>query len=233
MVFNQELKIISRLLFVCFTIYGLRVFFTSTTFLKDYMIVFFSLLHQINIGTLVSRFLYSSVVSFCVFHKLTLNIKKSNYVIFRPHQKKLNYQPQIHIFDNENNKKVSLERKNFIKYLGLLIEENLSWKTHINSAATKISKTIGLIARLRHIVPTYTLLNIYQSLIVPYITYGLISWGNACKTFLDQILVLQKRALRLIYFAETNDHAIPLFVKAKILPIQFLYYESVCNRMLI
>ena len=94
----------------------------------------------------------------------------------------------------------------------------LSWKTHINSVATKISKTIGLIARLRHIVPTCTLLNIYQSLIVPYITYGLISWGNACKTFLDQI-----------YFAETNDNAIPFFVKAKILPVQFLYYESVCN----
>ena len=104
-----------------------------------------------------------------------MNIKKSNYVIFRPHQKKLNYHPQIYIFDNENNKKVSLERKNFIKYLGLLIDENLSWKTHINSVATKVSKTIGLIARLRHTVPTCTLLNIYQSLIVPYITYGLIS----------------------------------------------------------
>ena len=107
----------------------------------------------------------------------------------------------------------------------------MSWKTHINSVATKISKTIGLIARLRHIVPTCTLLNIYQSLIVPYITYGLTYWGNACKTFLDQILVLQKRALRLIYFDETNDHAIPFFVKAKILPVRFLYYESVCNLM--
>ena len=74
-------------------------------------------------------------------------------------------------------------------------------------------------------------MNIYQSLIVPYIAYGLISWGNECKTFLDQILVLQKRALRLIYFAETNDHAIPFVVKGKILPVQFLYYESICNLM--
>ena len=124
-----------------------------------------------------------------------------------------------------------LECKNFIKYLGLLIDENLSWKTHIHSVANKISKTIELNARLRQIVPTSTLLNIYQSLITPYLTYGLISWGNACKTFLDQILVLQKRALRLIYFAETNDHAIPFFVNAKILPLQSLYYESVCSLM--
>ena len=89
-------------------------------------------------------------------NKLSLNIKKSNYVIFRPYQKKLNYDPQVNIFDNESNKKVTLERKNFIKYLGLLIDENLSWKTHIHSVANKISKTIGLIARLRHIVPTCT-----------------------------------------------------------------------------
>ena len=85
--------------------------------------------------------------------------------------------------------------------------------------------------RLTHIVPTYTLVNIYQSLITPYLTYGLISWGNACKTLLDQILVLQKRALRLIYFAETNDQAIPFFVNAKILPLQSLYYESICRLM--
>ena len=121
-------------------------------------------------------------------------------------------------FDNESNKKVTLERKNFIKYLGLLIDENLSWKTHIHSVA-------------RHIVPTYTLLNLNQSLITPYLTYGLISLGKACKTFHDQNLVLQNRALHLIYFAETNDHAIPFFVNAKILPLQSLYYESVCSLM--
>ena len=121
--------------------------------------------------------------------------RQTTYVIFRPYQKKLNYDPQVNIFDNESNKKVTLERKNFIKYLGLLIDENLSWKTHIHSVANKISKTIGLLARLRHIGPTCTLLNIYQSLITPHLTYGLISWGNACKTFIDQIFVLQKRAL--------------------------------------
>ena len=55
---------------------------------------------------------------------------------------------------------------------------------------TKRVKTIGLIAELRHIAPTCTLLNNYQSLIsiAPYLTYGLISWANACKTFRDQIL---------------------------------------------
>ena len=140
-------------------------------------------------------------------NKPTLNIKKSNFVIFRPYQKRLNYLPHVNIFDNEENKNITLEHKNCIKYLGLLIDENLSWKNHIYTLTTKISKTVGLIAKLRHIVPNRTLLDIYKSLIAPYITYGLTSWGTASKTLLNNILVLQKRVLRLIHFAPVREHA--------------------------
>ena len=78
------------------------------------------------------------------------------------------------------------------------------------------SKTVGLIAKLRHMVPNRTLLNVYKSLIVPYITYGLTSWGNASETMLNKVLVLQKRALRLIHFAQTREHTIPLFLTGKL-----------------
>ena len=49
--------------------------------------------------------------------------------------------------------------------------------------------------------PFTTLLNIYQSLILPYLTYGLAAWGQAAKTHLQKILVLQKRAIRLMYLS--------------------------------
>ena len=49
---------------------------------------------------------------------------------------------------------------------------------------------------------------------------------------LREPVVLQKRVLRLIYFVDRKEHAIPLFVKAKILPITFLFYEAVCKLML-
>ena len=61
-------------------------------------------------------------------------------------------------------------------YLGILLDSNLSWKF-----ALKISKIIGVIARLRHFVPLCTLLNIYRSLIFPYLSYGLAAWGQAAK----------------------------------------------------
>ena len=86
-------------------------------------------------------------------NKLALNRKQSN-------QKRLNYLLQVNIFDNEENKNITLEHKNCIKYLRLLIDENLSWKNHIYTLTTKISKTVGLIAKLRHIVPNQTLLDI-------------------------------------------------------------------------
>ena len=83
--------------------------------------------------------------------------------------------------------------------------------------------------KLRHFVPKHTLINIYRSLVAPYLTYGLIVWGQACKSYLDKLLKLQKRALRFIYFSDRNQHAIPLFSDASILPLQFSYYELTAN----
>ena len=109
-------------------------------------------------------------------NKLTLNRKKSNFVIFHPYQKRLNYLLQVDIFDNEENKNVTLEHKNCIKDLGLLIDENLSLKNHIYTLKTKISKTVSLIAKLGHIIPNRTLPDIYTSSIAPHIMYGITSW---------------------------------------------------------
>ena len=88
-----------------------------------------------------------------------------------------------------------------------------------------------MIAKLRHFALSSVLTNIYKSLILPYLTYGLVAWGNASKNYLNKIVVLQKRVLRLIYFVDRKERAIPLFVNAKILPITFLYYEAVCQLM--
>ena len=107
----------------------------------------------------------------------------------------------------------------------------MSWKHHIDHIVIKISQTIGLISKLRHFVPKHTLINIYRSLIAPYLSYGLIVWGQACKSYLDKLLKLQKRVLRFVYFSDHNQHAIPLFSDAGILPLQFSYYELAANLM--
>ena len=90
---------------------------------------------------------------------------------------------------------------------------------------------MGLISKLRHFVPKHTLINIYRSLIAPYLSYGLIVWGQAWKSYLDKLLKLRKRVLRFIYFSDHNKHAISLFSHAGILPLQFSYYELAANLM--
>ena len=138
-------------------------------------------------------------------NKLTLNIKKTNFVIFRPAQRKLTYHPKIMIFDNDQNKNVALECKEFVRYLGIIIDNNLSWKLHIDQVAIKMSRTVGLICKPRHFLPQHTLLTIYRSLVAPYLTYGLMAWGQACKSYLEKPLKLQKRDLSFIYFFKAKS----------------------------
>ena len=94
-----------------------------------------------------------------------------------------------------------------------------------------MSRTVGLICKPRHFLPQHTLLTIYRSLVASYLTYGLTAWGQAYKSHLEKLLKLQKRALRFIYFSERNQHAIPLFIDAGVLPLKFLYYEHLANLM--
>ena len=86
------------------------------------------------------------------------------------------------IFNNDQKKNVALEYKESVRHLGVIIDNNLSWKNHIDHVAIKISRTIGLICKLRHFLPRHILLTIYRSLVTPYLTYGLIAWGQACKS---------------------------------------------------
>ena len=57
------------------------------------------------------------------------------------------------MFGNDSKTFISLEHKNYVKYLGILIDSNLVWKNHISHVTSKISKTIGTISKLRHFVP--------------------------------------------------------------------------------
>ena len=120
------------------------------------------------------------------------------------------------MYNNDLKESVPLEQKTFVKYLGILIDDNLSWKYRIDYISSKVSKGIGMIARLRHLVPFATLFNIYRSLIEPYLSYGLIAWGQAANIHLNKILILQKRALCLMYFADRKAHIAPLFVHSRI-----------------
>ena len=73
--------------------------------------------------------------------------------------------------------------------VGLIIDYNLNWKKHTHEVAKKISRGIGILSKLRHFVTTDILNQLYYSLVYPFLTYGLISWGNTYATTLKPVVV--------------------------------------------
>ena len=123
-------------------------------------------------------------------NKLTLNVKKSNYVIFRSRQKRIPFIPQIKIFNPTLNARVIVEMKDFVKYLGIMTDSELSWKHHIDFICHKISsRSVRIIVKMRHYIPWHLLLNLYHALIAPYLNYGICAWGKNPQTYLNKILV--------------------------------------------
>ena len=124
-----------------------------------------------------------------------------------------------------------LNPRYILNILAFWLIKTLPGKHHIDIVSLKISITVGLLAKLRHFVPRQIILKIYESLIYPYITNELAAWCQAAKTHINKILLLQKRALRIINFSDRRDHAIPLFIDANVLPLNFLYYQTISNLM--
>jgi len=155
----------------------------------------------------------NSVHTWLCANKLSLNIDKSNFVIFHPPQKKLPHQPQIFI----NN--TPLKKVDSLKYLGVQIDKNLSWKPHVEHVCSKIKRTIGLLSKTRYFVNSAILLQLYYSLVYPYIIYGIVVWGHTYDSTLNPIFILQKKLVRIMTFSHYNAHTNQLFYNLKILKL--------------
>ena len=145
-------------------------------------------------------------------NRLALNIDKTNFTIFHSAGKLIPYTPIIKI-----NKK-PLTCDNFIKYLGVILDPLLSWKTHITELSKKVARSVGIFYKLR-----------YYALIHPFILYGVTIWGLTYPTYMDPILKLQKRFLRIITFSVLMAHSDPLFIRFAILKVHDLHKLQLGN----
>ena len=105
----------------------------------------------------------------------------------------------------------SLTEETSIRYLGVCIDSNISWKSHINYIAKKNQKSIGILSKLRYFLNTKTLLSLYYTLVEPLVNYFIIAWGNAYQSTLQPLFTLQKKAIRKITFSSFTEHSSPLF----------------------
>ena len=109
------------------------------------------------------------------------------------------------------------------KFLGIIVDNKLSWKPHIKYIADKISKSSSIIRYLKYSFPTNILKTLYMSLVMPYLSYCNIVWSSAFKTLLKPLVILQKKCIRSITKSEYLAHSEPLFKECKLLTVNQLF----------
>ena len=155
-------------------------------------------------------------------NKLTVNIKKTQYMLF--HHTRIKHkvhEDRVHISRN------NLARVNNIKFLGVIIDSKLNWSDHITYIQNKISKSIGILTKIRGFLNKKSLRNLYYSFLYPCLTYCVEVWGNAHDTYLDPLIKLPKKCVRVITFSYYLEHTTPLFEQLDILSFKKLVVQRI------
>lgn len=114
-----------------------------------------------------------------------------------------------------------------VKYLGLTVDENLSWREHINSIKRSLRFTLKQFFHLRSVCPPSLLRQVYYALVNSKLEYGITLWGSTYQTIITPLTVLQKSFIRLLSRAGKTSRSFPLFMRHRILPVRFLYVYKV------
>lgn len=149
---------------------------------------------------------------------LSLNIDKTKFICFsintiRNHITEINIQNTDYVISNTKK----------IKYLGIIVDENLKWQEHIIYITDKIRKLVRKFYMLRDVLKTKTLLNVYNSLVESIIRYGIIAWGAAYENALKPLKVVQKLILKIIMKKNHTYPSVHLFKECNCLNVKNIY----------
>ena len=150
-------------------------------------------------------------------NRLSLNVKKTEFIIFRPARTCLKDRVTLtlngcKIFESTN-----------IKYLGIILDSRLSWKHHIFELSKKLSRSVGMLYKIKNMgCDEKILLSLYYSLFQSHLSFGLVAWGSS--TYAKNLFLIQKRAIRAISGLSYNDSTVDSFKNLKILTLENLYH---------
>ena len=173
----------------------------------------------------------SAIKEFTLANGLSLNVKKTHFMLFCPNKSRKHHDMRVSLCDKP------LIRVKSTKFLGLIIEDTLSWSTHIKHVSTKIATSLGLMCKARKVLYGIDLIPLYYAYIFPYLIYALPVWGGSPNLQLYEIIKFQKRAIRLISNIKYKESITNAFYKLGMLKLPELYvyylalfmYKSVNN----
>jgi len=164
------------------------------------------------------------VIDWFQANKLLLNVNKTKMIVFRSQKCNKDIDSFPVIMDNETLLRVEHET-----FLGLELDENLRWYPQCRKASVKIGRSIASMRKVKRFVGANALKTIYNSMILPHLSYGIAAWGGTFDKATKRIKVQQKKAIRMITKARAMEHTEPRLKKLKILKLVDLYKYHVGN----
>lgn len=161
----------------------------------------------------------SNLVSWMEVNNLNINVSKTKLIEFS------SYRTNPLALDITCKDEV-VQQVDELKFLGLNVDKNLNWKSHIECICQKLDRFVFALKKLRQNVSVEAALSAYHGYVSSVLNYGLIMWGNS--TDADRVFKLQKRCIRVIDKAWFLDSCKPLFHKYKILPLPCMYIRDIC-----
>ena len=155
------------------------------------------------------------VLEWLAANKLIINLSKTHLMMFT------NCRRPESISITVNNQTINEVCET--KFLGVIVDNKLCWEAHINHISQKISKSVSILKMLKHTFPSSALKTLYHSLIYPYFNYCNLIWGDAASTHLEQLILLQKKSIRIISKVGYFDHTEQLFKDHKMLTVPKIY----------
>ena len=128
-------------------------------------------------------------------NKLSLNVAKTEFMIISSRQK---LQSLNDYTININVGGIQINQTNQSKSLGLIIDQNLSWKAHIHEISKKVSSSVGALKQVRPFVSLHTAIKIYKGLIEPHFDYCSAVWDGLSQQLSDKLQKLQNHGVRVI-----------------------------------
>ena len=153
-------------------------------------------------------------------NKLSLNIEKTNFMLFTPN----GFSRNMNCINIDGHR---IEEVRQTKFLGVILNNKLNWHAHCEYICGKMSKGIGIIIKARKVFNETTLLSLYNSLILPYVSYCIHVWGKAYDTHLKHVLVLQNKAVRIIAGVPPRTSADNLYLELDILPVKKIFVHAI------
>ena len=155
-----------------------------------------------------------SLNDFFKANKLKLNADKTKLVCFRKKGHPFEKEDLSVVLDG-----IKLDCEKNTTFLGIILDEHLTWQDHCDKVANKMARNTGVLNRIKKLVPTTSLLTIYNSLIFSHLSYGLEVWGGTSARNFKRITGIQKKAIRIINKSHWLAHTEPRMKKLEILKV--------------